>query len=191
MIVGIMMQQPTGVAPLSHAAPRDGNEPRGYDSQKALVHSSDAYKHESAQSHQAHTLENGEMQQQEMYVNSSMPAEAGAMSGIENQFQSLGFKQEDSIGTDQLSSSAPNSESNNPEELENEGEEYDDDPPMKLFVGQVSDACYVEEMIQHTMCFVHQSELFDYYFAWLLTNKCLSYHIGSEEHERRRNFPNV
>ena len=140
------MQQPTGVASPSDAAPRDGNEHTGYDSQKPLVHTADAYEHESAQSHQAHAPMNGEMPQQQLYVSSSMPAEAVGIAGLENQFQSLGFKQEDSIGTDQLSSSAPNSESNNPDETEIEGEEYDEDPPMKLFVGQVSDACESEKI---------------------------------------------
>ncbi|GAX14499.1 CUG-BP- and ETR3-like factor [Fistulifera solaris] len=92
---------------------------------------------------------NGELTQQQLYVNSGMtvmPPGAVAMAGLENQFQSLGFKQDDSIGTDQLSSSGPNSESNNPEETENEAEDYDEDPPMKLFVGQVPKNMNEEEI---------------------------------------------
>lgn len=141
------MQQPTGVAPPSHEFPRDGNESRGYDSQKALINTAETYGHESAQSHQVHSPMNGEMSQQQVYVSSGIPAMPPgtvAMNGLENQFQSLGFKQEDSIGTDQLSSSAPNSESNNPDETEIEGEEYDEDPPLKLFVGQVRETCVDE-----------------------------------------------
>ncbi len=137
------MQQPSGVALPSHDVPRDGNEPSGHDdSQKGLITATNAYQHESAQSHQLHPSMNEELTQQQLYMSSGMPVMppgAVAMAGLENQFQSLGFKQDDSIGTDQLSSSGPNSESNNPEETENEAEDYDEDPPMKLFVGQVSD----------------------------------------------------
>lgn len=135
------MQQPTGVAPSSHDMPRDGNEPKGHDSLKAFVDAGEVYPNESEQSNQMHPPTNGGLSQQQVYLSSDMPGMSpggGAMIGLENQFQSLGFKQEDSIGTDQLSSSAPNSESNHPDETENEGEESDEDPPLKLFVGQVS-----------------------------------------------------
>lgn len=81
---------------------------------------------------------NGAIPPQQVYVSASMPPLHHAeLNGIASQFQGMGFKQEDSIGTDQLTNSGNNSENNNIEETENEGEEYEEEP-VKLFVGQVS-----------------------------------------------------
>ncbi len=154
MIVGITMQQPSGVVLSSHEVLRDGNVLRGSDSHRALLNAEAVYEHESTPSHHMHPPMNGGMHLQQVYVSSDTPVvspEAVAMDGIENQFQSLGFKQEDSIGTDQLTSSAQNSECNNPDEIEIGGEESDEDPPLKLFVGQVR---HMLENIALNVCFI-------------------------------------
>lgn len=138
MIVGITMQQPTGVATTPHEVPGDKEEGLPVENEGRLkLPPSSVYPHDSAQ-------ENPEMHAmppQQVFVSAAMPGipPAAGISGLENQFQSLGFKQEDSIGTDQLTNSGPNSESNNLdnlEEPEHEGEESEDEP-VKLFVGQV------------------------------------------------------
>jgi hypothetical protein len=88
-----------------------------------------------------HAHMNGAMPPHQVYVSSAVPGMPPAgIAGLENQFQSLGFKQEDSSGhgTDQLTNSGPNSETNNLEGMEEiEGEDAEEEP-VKLFVGQVS-----------------------------------------------------
>jgi len=134
------MQHPTGVASMPHDVSRDDGASREERKQGAVA--GNVYLNEPSHGAQMQ-LPSGSLPPQQVYVSSGMPGMPGmpsvpgsAIAGLENQFQSLGFKQEDSIGTDQLSSSGPNSESNNPDEAEIEGEESEDDP-IKLFVGQV------------------------------------------------------
>lgn len=129
------MQPPSGVAPTSHEAPGEQEralpvEGQGLDK----LPPSNVYTNEAGHVHpQMH-----QMPPHQVYVSAAMPGmpPAGGFTGLENQFQSLGFKQEDSIGTDQLTNSGPNSESNNQEEAEQEGEETEEES-LKLFVGQV------------------------------------------------------
>jgi hypothetical protein len=144
MIVGIAMQQPTGLAPSSHEVSGNEEDARKCEGRQPLPASAgNVYSQESAQgTPQMLAPMNGTMPPQQVYVSAAMPGIPPAgISGLENQFQSLGFKQEDSIGTDQLTNSGNNSETNNLEdhleETENEGEESEEEP-VKLFIGQVS-----------------------------------------------------
>lgn len=170
MIIGITMQQPNGVASPSHDTPRDGNESKSHESNKSVINTGEPYVHDSSQTYHMHPPLNRETSQQQVYVNRpGAPPGASDMTGLENQFQSLGFKQEDSIGTDQLSSSAPNSESNNHDETENDGEESDEDPPLKLFVGQVSSVIYT--------CTMSLLEIFFALFCMLRASSLLTLFI--------------
>ena len=140
MIVGITMQQPTGVAHEPQEVPGDTQEglPVEGDEQQKLPTTTvetHVYAHDAA----AMNPHLHVMPPQQVFVSAGMPGmpPAAGIVALENQFQSLGFKQEDSIGTDQLTNSGPNSESNNIEEIEHEGDESEEEP-VKLFVGQVS-----------------------------------------------------
>ena len=136
------MQQATGVGPTPQDSSADNrsfnNNAQGLPTTVPATESAEPYGHESGSlPHQMHAPVNGSMPPQQVYVSSVVPGMPPAsITGLENQFQSLGFKQEDSSGhaTDQLTNSGPNSEANNLEE--NDAEEPEEDP-VKLFVGQV------------------------------------------------------
>jgi hypothetical protein len=141
MIVGIAMQQPTGLAPSPHEVSGDEDVRNCEGLQPLPAVAGNLYSHDPAQGvGTPHMLApmNGTMPPQQVYVSAAMPGIPPAgISGLENQFQSLGFKQEDSIGTDQLTNSGNNSETNNLEDHLEEGEESEEEP-VKLFIGQVS-----------------------------------------------------
>ena len=137
MIAVGTMQEATGAGPDSKANAE--TDAQGQVLSGVPPHATDPYAHESEvmPHHQMHDAMNGAMPPQQVYVSSVVPGMPPAsITGLENQFQSLGFKQEDSSGhgTDQLTNSGPNSESNNLEETD--GEDTDEEP-VKLFVGQV------------------------------------------------------
>jgi len=75
---------------------------------------------------------NGNMPPQQVYVNANGMGHPG-MTGLETQFQSLGFAQEDG-GYDPNGHSQQNGDSATGDD--NDGEDTEDDP-VKLFVGQV------------------------------------------------------
>ena len=132
------MQEPTGVGPPAQEASATNEETFNNEAQggqQVLRANADPYAHESVeQSAQMYAHSNGAMPPHQVYVSAGVPGiPPAAMAGLESDFQALGFKQEDSSGTDQLTNSGPNSE-NNLEEMEGEDTEED---PVKLFVGQV------------------------------------------------------
>lgn len=131
------MQEPTGVGPPAQEASAKNEETFNNEAQgqQVLRANADPYAHESVeQSAQMYAHSNGVMPPPQVYVSAGVPGvPPTGMTGLESDFQALGFKQEDSSGTDQLTNSGPNSE-NNLEEMEGEDSEED---PVKLFVGQV------------------------------------------------------
>ena len=95
----------------------------------------------------ASSSENGHhrMPPQQVYVNpAGGPIVDGVpggvnMTGLESQFQSLGFQADG--GTGKASNSAPTAGESDTAE-DNDETETEEDPPVKLFVGQVSDSWY-------------------------------------------------
>ena len=131
------MQQPTGVGPPPHESSAENAETFETAGQGQALPATDAdpYANESPEGNLVnHPPINCEMPPQQVYVTAAVAGMHPAdISGLEHQFQSLGFKQEDSSGTDQLTNSGPNSENNLDD---HDGEDVEDDP-LKLFVGQV------------------------------------------------------
>ena len=126
------MQQPTGVGAPQKDPSQEADELHAAENYAAPV---------AAQIPQlvAPQRATGNPPQQRIYVNGAlqMMGPEGSMGGLENQFQAMGFKQDESIGTDQLTMSGGNSETHVVDDTENEGDEPEEDP-VKLFVGQVS-----------------------------------------------------
>lgn len=156
------MQQPTAMAPHGMASvPPDSDE-----QPKQLVGSAHGQQNAPEGMPPGPHLHgmNDVIPPHQVYVGSSIVPPA--MAELETQFQSLqvaGFKpQDESIGTDQLTTSAQNSDSNNIDEAENEGEESEEEP-VKLFVGQVSRKglnvlCHASPLIENLICIRYQKQ---------------------------------
>lgn len=124
MIVGITMQQPSSEV---HQPPHEANGMHNEEVEEKHVS-------ELPYESEIHPNMNGNMPPQQVYVHPGMGHPG--MTGLESQFQALGFRQEEASSTE------PSSTQTNPnadDEDDHEGDDGEDDP-LKLFVGQVSAA---------------------------------------------------
>ena len=129
MIVGITMQQATGVGPPPHMNEAEvQSDETGGEKYEDIP--------ERAASMPTHQPSIGAtLPPQQVYVNPSGGQVIDpSIGGLETQFHALGINPEE--GGDQTSQSQQNGDSSGNASAENDGEETEDDP-MKLFVGQV------------------------------------------------------
>jgi hypothetical protein len=133
MIVGISMQQASGVAHSPEGLNGDLNEATGKE-----VELEGNYGLENSQvTPQIHQPMNGGLPPpRQVYVSEVVGGMAPpGMESLENQFQSLGLQQEQVMAPEHPGNTNENGEDLGSEDIE--GEEHEEDP-VKLFVGQVS-----------------------------------------------------
>jgi hypothetical protein len=139
MIVGISMQQASGVAHPPDGLNGDLNEATGEEAELG-----GNYGHENSQvPPQIHQPMNGGLAPpRQVYVSEVVGGMAPpGMESLDNQFQSLGLQQEQVMGPEYPGNTNENGQDLGSEDIE--GEEHEEDP-VKLFVGQVSISSVIE-----------------------------------------------
>lgn len=125
------MQQPSSEAQPQH-------EPSSDQSGDLLDNDKAAAEHHAYEPQIPTQIEhamNGSLPPQQVYVNPAIGMGHPGMTGLETQFQAIGFRQEEATASTEPSSTQTNPNENDGDDEGDEAEEEDD--PVKLFVGQV------------------------------------------------------